>query len=234
MNARVSPTGLGSWTREWRRGEAGALHARELPDPVVREVSVLSVRNRAVVLGSAQHLDDVDADAAAALRAEIVQRRGGGGAVWLAPGEQLWIDVVVPAGDALWESDVGRAFLWLGEVWEAALSDLGIRAMTHRRGLVRTLRSSSICFAGLGPGEVHVAGSKLVGMSQRRVRDASRFQCVVYQRFDPGPLVDLLVPDPHERPVARAELLATCVGLADVAPEATLADLEEAVLRHLG
>ncbi|MEM9036173.1 MAG: hypothetical protein AAGD18_16360 [Actinomycetota bacterium] len=228
------PVGVsGQWTREWRRGEAGVLHSRGLPDPVIREVSILSVRNRAVVLGSAQRFDEVDLEAAAAAGVEIVQRRGGGGAVWLAPGEQLWLDVVVPTGDELWDADVGRAFLWLGDVWEAALADLGVKAVTHRRGLIRSPRSSSICFAGLGPGEIHVDGAKLVGMSQRRVRDASRFQCVVYDRFDPAPLVDVLAMEPDERPVAVGELLATCVGLQDVAPGTSLADLESAVLRRL-
>lgn len=228
------PVGVsGSWTREWRRGDAGALHSRGLPAPAIREVSILSVRNRAVVLGSAQRFEEVDLEAAEAAGVEVAQRRGGGGAVWLGPGEQLWLDVVVPARDDLWDADVGRAFLWLGDLWEAALADLGVKAVTHRRGLIRSPVSSSICFAGLGSGEIHVGGAKLVGMSQRRVRDASRFQCVVYNRFDPVPLVEVMAMDPAQRPVVVGELLATCVGLQDVAPGTSLADLESAVLRRL-
>lgn len=228
------PTNVrGQWTKEWRRGTAEELHGRPLPEPPAREVSVLAIEDRAVVLGSAQPLDTVDAEVAAAGGVSTVRRRGGGGAVWLAPDEQLWIDLVVPKGDELWDDDVGRAFLWLGDVWAAALRELGVDAVVHRHGLVRSVHSSLICFAGLGPGEVHVGGAKLVGMSQRRVRDAARFQCVVYDTYAAGPLLDALVLDDATRRTASAELAATCVGLRDVDPSLTLDRLEAAFLRQL-
>ena len=47
--------------------------------------------------------------ALAAAGVELVRRRSGGGAVYLAPGEQLWIDAWVPRDDALWEVDVAVA-----------------------------------------------------------------------------------------------------------------------------
>ncbi len=49
-----------------------------------------------------------------------------------------------------------------------------------------------VCFAGIGPGEVLLGGRKLVGISQRRTRNGSRFQCMVHTRWSPDVLVDLL------------------------------------------
>lgn len=228
------PTSVrGEWTREWRRGTAEDLHARPMPEPPTREVSVLSVEDRSIVLGSAQPLETVSPDAASRFDVRTVRRRGGGGAVWLAPDEQLWIDVVVPKGDELWDDDVGRAFLWLGDVWAAALRELGVDAVVHRHGLVRSALSTLVCFAGLGPGEVHVGGAKLVGMSQRRVRGGARFQSVVYANFAATPLLDALVLDPATRRTAVAELAATCVGLRDVDPALRLDRLEAAFLHQL-
>src|SRR5439155_265605 len=69
----------------------------------------------------------------------VVRRRTGGGAVWVAPGDPVWVDVVVPAGDRLWDDDVGRAVWWLGDAWAAALADLGLAAAgVHRGPMVRS------------------------------------------------------------------------------------------------
>ena len=56
------------------------------------------------------------------------------------PGEVLWVDVVVPADDPLWDDDVGRATHWLGELWAAALAALrrGGRDACTRGAMVRT------------------------------------------------------------------------------------------------
>ncbi|MEY2454843.1 MAG: lipoate---protein ligase [Acidimicrobiaceae bacterium] len=123
---------------------------------------------------------------------EVVRRRSGGGAVYVEPGGTLWVDVVVPRGDDLWDDDVGRATYWLGAAWAAAI---GERAVVHRGAMVRTEWSDLVCFAGLGPGEVTVDDRKVVGISQRRTRDAARFQCVTYERWEPEPLATLLRVD---------------------------------------
>ena len=33
--------------------------------------------------------------------------------VLLLPGEFVWLDLVIPAGDPLWHDDVGRAMVWV-------------------------------------------------------------------------------------------------------------------------
>jgi lipoate-protein ligase A len=138
-----------------------------------------------LVLGSTQ--PDVKPPAAAGL--DVVRRRSGGGAVLVRPGSLLWVDVIVPSSDRLWRDDVGRAFAWLGETWLHALSGVGVGgARRHDGALVRTAWSDAVCFAGLGPGEVTVDGRKVVGLSQRRTREAALFQCAALLAWDPSEL----------------------------------------------
>lgn len=211
-----------------------AFHARALPDDGRRRAWVCRPDRAALVLGSAQRDEVVDAPACSRAGVEVVRRRSGGGAVLVVPGELLWVDVLLPAGDPLWRADVGQAFHWLGDVWAAALADLGIAATVHRGPLQRTPWSGLVCFAGLGPGEVCLAkpGSggpaKVVGLSQRRTRDTARFQCAALLRWAPADLARLLALSPEDRD-----------GLVhDVAPAAAPAPvghdaLLDAFLRHL-
>ena len=210
------------WRVERHRGPARLFHERELPDPAVRAAWVHQVDRPALVLGSAQDAAVVDADAARAAGVEVVRRRSGGGAVLLVPGEVLWVDVVIPAGDPLWDADVGRAAWWLGAVWAEAL---GGGAVVHRGSLVTTPWSRLVCFAGLGPGEVTDAGRKLVGISQRRTRQAARFQCALYARWDPAALAALLALDESRRATLVADL-ADVVGTAALDADGFLAALE--------
>ena len=160
-------------------------------------------------------MDVVDQEACAAAGVDVVSRHSGGGAVLLVPGEVVWVDVVVPAGDPRWEDDVGRSAHWLGEVWVEALAACGVPGTeVHTGPLVRTGWSRLVCFAGLGPGEVAAGGRKVVGISQRRTRGWARLQCAAYRRWDPAALVDLLA---HPKP--SAEALVDLVMPVDVAED---------------
>jgi len=180
---------MNGWRVERIRGSAGVHHARELPDPLTRTAWIFTVDRPALVLGSTQPDDLVDRAALAARGAELVRRRSGGGAVWLEPGGTLWVDLLLPPGDLLWDDDVGRAAHWVGAAWAAAI---GEGATVHRGGMVCSAESGRVCFAGLGPGEVTIGGRKAVGVSQRRTRAGARFQCVAYEAWDPGPLAGVL------------------------------------------
>jgi lipoate-protein ligase A len=200
-------TGIGGWQLERARGAAAAFHARPVPTAPVRAVWWFEVDGPTVVLGSSQPDDAVDADGLAATGAQLARRRSGGGAVWLAPGEVTWVDVVLPADDPLWVPDVRRAGEWLGEAWVAALERVGLAGGTvHRGGLVERPWSELVCFAGLGPGEVTLGGAKVVGVSQRRTRQAARFQCAVVHRWDVGALLACLALAPGDRRRAAIEL----------------------------
>jgi hypothetical protein len=118
------------------------------------------------------------------------------------PGDALWVDLLIPAGDPLWRDDIGLATHWVGDVWASVLRRLGpvagdrfdltIDARVHTAGMVRTAWSGRACFAGLGPGEVTVGGRKLVGISQRRVRAGARFQTVLLLRSRAADLAQLV------------------------------------------
>ena len=186
-----------TWNVQRARTSATEFHQRDLP--AERGLWIVEFDQPALVLGSRQAMVD-------ATGIEVVRRRSGGGAVYVTPGGTLWVDVVVPRGDDLWDDDVGRATHWLGDAWAAAIGD---GAVVHRGPMVRTEWSDVVCFAGLGPGEVTVDGRKVVGISQRRTRHAARFQCVAYERWDAQPLVDLL----H----LNAELAAAGAGVGSLA-----------------
>jgi lipoate-protein ligase A len=218
-----------AWEVERFAETPAAFHARELPGEPVRAVWVCEASGPAVVLGSAQADEVVDHEACAQAGIDVVRRRSGGGAVLVVPGDLLWADVVVPAADPLWEVDVGRAFLWLGEAWAGALAELGVSAVVHGAGLLATRWSSLVCFAGTGSGEVlSTDGAKLVGLAQRRTRAAARFQCAALLRWDPVTLVELLALAPDDRAEARAALSGAAAGIP-VPPD----DLLAAFLRHL-
>ena len=180
----------------------------------------------ALVLGSTQRDDVVDVALARAMGIAIVHRRSGGGVVLVVPGETVWVDVVVPAGDPLWDDDVGRAALWLGETWQAALGSLGIAGSNvHQGALVCGPLGRLVCFGALGAGEVVAGdGRKLVGVSQRRTRAAARFQCVLYREWDPTLLTPLLRLD---------EDRSAAVAAAGVGTGLDPTQVVDAFLRHL-
>jgi lipoate---protein ligase len=194
-----------TWAVDRHRGPADELHGLELRDDGRRRIWTMDVTGPALVLGSTQSLASVDVEAAARRGAAVVRRRSGGGAVWIEPGDPLWVDVVVPRGDPLWDDDVGRSFLPIGRAWQRALAAAGVAGTrVHEGPAIRTEWSAAVCFAGTGPGEVvadegHPAGDmtgKLVGISQRRTRAGARFQCALPRRWDPEPLERLVRPRP--------------------------------------
>jgi len=191
---------VSGWKIERATGTAQQLH--DAPIGLDRRtVRIHELTDTAVVLGSTQPETLVDPSAAAAAGVRIARRRSGGGAVYLSPAAQVWLDVVVPAGDPLWNDDVGRASWWLGECWAASLVGTAVATgateatpsvTIHRSGVSDRALARIACFAALGPGEVGIDGRKVVGISQRRTRQGARFQCVAYTHWDPQPMIALL------------------------------------------
>jgi len=219
------------WRVEEKWGTVAELHAASAAllepdaiDVVARRVRLLHATNVGLVLGSGQPDGDVDRVRADAAGFEVVRRRSGGGAVLVGRGRVVWIDVIVPKDDELWQDDVGRAFWWLGELWAEVLAGAGPAAEVWRGGLRRSPWSSRVCFAGLGPGEVTVEQRKVVGMAQRRSRRGALFQCALSVEWDPVPLLDVLSLGERQRQLAAAELAEAAVGVgAEVAAAAGLA-----------
>jgi lipoate---protein ligase len=152
-----------------------------------------------LVLGSTQAATLVDGERLAEAGVELVRRRSGGGAVLLAPGNQVWADLWVPFGDPLWSAEPRRSAELVGEWWAAALAGTPVGAAApisvHRGGPVDPGAGALVCFAGVGPGEVVVGGRKLVGLAQWRSREGALVHGCAYRRWEPAALSQLLVAD---------------------------------------
>ncbi len=210
-------------------GSIADFHARTIPEDLAGAEVWSFVPNRpALVLGSAQDPTVADAAATGAAGIDVVRRRSGGGAVHVDPDRCVWLDVVVPRGDARWSDDVRASAYWLGEAWQRALERLGIASEVYRGGLEQTPWGRLVCFAALGPGEVVDGHRKLVGIAQRRTRAGARFQCIAYDRWDPYDVLDLVELSAADRAAAGADLADRAAG---VGPH--LAALRTAVIAEL-
>jgi len=215
----------GGWTIERRVDTAGALHG---PWPAeghrARRVAGLCsvVGLRAVVLGSTQATDVVDAGRAASHDTDVVRRSAGGGAVLVAPGAQVWLDVWVPRTDPLWHDDVIASSWWLGEAWVRGLEGLGATGLrVHRGRALRTDWSDVLCFAGVGPGEVTAPTAKVVGIAQRRTRHGARLHSMALVSWSPTALLELLSIEAPGVPVtgdAPVELEDVATDLRHILP----------------
>lgn len=171
-----------SWLRHDWVGTASDFHSKDLP--VQRALWLCSAETPALILGSTQDQSDVLIDAAANSGIEIVRRRSGGGAVYVAPDDSVWLDITISREDPLWQDDVSASMMWLGDVFVEALQPW-VRARTFRGTFNNGDIGRAVCFASAAPGEVFVGENKLVGISQRRNREGARFQCVLYRQWNP-------------------------------------------------
>ena len=126
------------------------MHATELPFDA-RRVHLMDAIGPTIVLGSAQPEAVVDVAAASASGWEITRRRSGGGLVALDPDQVMWVDLTIPVDDPLWDTDVHRAFRWVGEVWADALRDVGLSVEVAPLGSAEDRDLGRVvCFAGVG------------------------------------------------------------------------------------
>ena len=254
MTGAWAGAGAGAWAVERARASAHALH-ESWPAPSARAgrfVRLCAVEGTpAVVLGSAQGDDVLDAGAVARAGLEVVRRGAGGGAVLLGPGAQVWADLWLPRRDPLWVDDVVSSSWWVGEAWARALEGLGVTGpAVHRAKSEPAPWSGAVCFAGLGPGEVTVEGRKVVGLSQRRTRHGARWYTMACLVWDPAPLVGLLqapahadrgappggAPRGHDASVlddAAVGLRAVVPGTAALSDEDVIALVEDALVGAL-
>ena len=179
------PGGREVWLHSWEDEERGAL-----------------------VLGSSQSEELVDAEMLQSRGLDLMKRQSGGGAVLVVPEALVWIDVFIPRDDPLWQDDVGKSALWLGEVWQATLFEFGISAEVHQGPYQPGDWGELICFAGRAAGEVFVDDKKSVGISQRRTRQGARFQTALARQWNIVDLSPLLNLPPDDRSRLETETAA--------------------------
>jgi lipoate---protein ligase len=189
-----------------------------------------------LVLGSTQPTELVAGWVLRERGVELARRRGGGGAVYLGPGDHVWMDAWIPRSDPLWEHDVSRAAEWVGAWWSAALRDLGAHGFeVHTGRSVPGELGELVCFAGRGPGEVVHAGRKVVGLSQWRSREGALFSSCAYRRWDPAVLMEMLDVADEERASLVSELGAAALGVGELEPAVDdLRELADALLASFG
>jgi len=226
-----------SWEVKHLSGKVRELHERSTAvlgeqGPGRRAAHVCQPRDRALVLGSTQGQSAADLVACAAGGFDVVRRRSGGGAVLVEPGQLVWVDLFVPAGDPLWRDDVGQAAWWVGEAWAGGLEVDG--AEVWKSPMQRGPWSSLVCFAGLGPGEVTLStGEKVVGISQRRGRRGALFQCSCPLYWDAGRLLSLLALSHEERVAGARALEKVAAGVASLFAGERASDLGPALAARL-
>jgi lipoate-protein ligase A len=176
-----------------------------------------TVEQPTLVLGSTQRVDLVARLRVRERDVSVVRRRGGGGSVYLQPGDHVWIDAWIPRDDPLWVPDVAVAAAWAGAWWCSALAALGLSGFeVHTGRALPGELGELVCFAGRGPGEVFHRGRKVMGLSQWRSREGALFSTCAYAHWDPVPLTELLHLDEPIRAGLARDLAPIAVGVGDL------------------
>ena len=211
-------------------GSASEFHRRDLVFDDGIGIWVCEVTSPAVVLGSRQGPEILDAERTREAGFEIVSRRSGGTLVHLIPGEVVWVDVLVPAGHRHFLADLRASMIWMGEQWADVLRQVCAQHELETGAFAGVLPQISVyegqvqvtpwadlvCFGGLGPGEVTVNGAKLVGISQRRTRAGARFQMAVHKKFHIEDLAKLwALPTPAPEMLPEVATLDVCGPISD-------------------
>lgn len=209
---------MNSWRFITETGLASELHSNPTKFLDIRTLRFMKVSKPALVLGSSQDPTSFDKVAYSDLDIELAKRRSGGGAVFLEPLRQLWVDISIPKGDSLFRDDVQKSFFPIGSLFREFLSRVcNCEFEMHKGKLLGGSVGQTICFAGIGPGEITFEGAKVVGISQRRTVQGSVFQCTVYSRYPTNELALLMGSMVEPLPIPGYAL-----GVAEIATELSL------------
>ena len=162
------------------------------------------IERPALLLGSTQRLAEADIVACEAAGVTLHRRRSGGTTVF-ADRSLLWLDVALPGRHRLLPNDITEAYRWFGEIWAAALADIGIHVLAIPQAEARALNSTldpavqRACFGGISPYEVLVDDRKIVGLAQVRRRPGGLLQAGLYTHWEPQRLTELLSGSAEER-----------------------------------
>ncbi|MEO5841290.1 MAG: hypothetical protein ABIQ73_22695 [Acidimicrobiales bacterium] len=203
------PRHVGQWVIEQQALSAQAAHDVDLLATSGRKVRIFEPTAPAIVLGSTQREDVVDARFVAQRGLEVARRRSGGGAV-LVDASVVWVDFAIARDDPLWDDDIARSMQWLGRLWSNALTRVGVDADVNKGPAIVPPLARDICFCGIGHGEVVVDGRKAIGISQRRTRNGARFQTMLHTHRDDALIDALLLADRDDARLQYANAVYVC------------------------
>ena len=215
MNSKLSPIKghLPEWIVEDKELTTALAHAATLEEWKNPTLWIVKAQDPCIVLGSSEREKPfIDFSYLEKESLSITSRRSGGGAVLVVPDDLLWVDIFIPRTSPLWEEDVKRSALWIGEVWLKAMQSISVSGTMHTESMERSPLSDLVCFAGKAPGEIFLNGRKIVGISQRRSRQGTRYQCALVLKWEPKHLVNAF----KAAPVANiAQRIQSCGTNAD-------------------
>ena len=114
-----------SWIVKKSEGSVADRHLT-LPSFDARQIFIHEIDKPTMVFGTAQRNNYLDVE----IKCDYVYRKSGGGAVFLEPGQVLWVDFVIPREDPLWCNDIRYSSLWLGEAWVIAMKEIGFEHLS--------------------------------------------------------------------------------------------------------
>lgn len=158
-------------------------------------VYVMCPNRKALVLSTAWKDQPLNKAAIERDDLEICHRRSGGGAVYIDPDHVSWVDFWIPKTHHIYESEPSKMFLKIGSLYVDVLHNLGIDAdliTLVQRSDSDTAQRKYACWAGLGWGEITLANSKILGLSQRRNRWGARIQSMLCLAGTAAKVVDYI------------------------------------------
>ncbi len=200
MHDRRPANQLDSWTIETKYSETALAHEANLEEWRKPTIWIIEPKDTCLVLGKSQrgrafldlsYLDEQNIN--------LTVRQSGGGAVLVSPEDMLWVDIFIPQGSKFWIPDIAEASMWIGRIWHNALKRLDIECYLFDQKFSRSEASDLICFISRAAGELFVGTRKILGISQRRSKFGTRFQCALIINWKPEHMIaayrNSLIPD---------------------------------------
>ena len=190
LHDRRSANQLNSWVIESKYSETALAHEANLDEWRKPTIWGIEPRDTCLVLGKSQrgrsflNLGYLEGESI-----NLTVRQSGGGAVLVSPKDMLWVDIFVPKESKFWVADIAKASIWIGGIWRDALKRLDIECFLFDEKFVRSEASDLICFVGRAPGELFVDDRKILGISQRRSKFGTRFQCALIINWEPEHMI---------------------------------------------
>ena len=190
MHDRRPTNQLDSWTIETKYSEPALAHEANLEEWQKPTIWIIEPKDTCLVLGKSQrgraflnlsYLEEQNIN--------LTVRQSGGGAVLVSPEDMLWVDIFIPQRSKFWIPDIAKASIGIGKIWHDALKRLDLECSLFDQKFSRSEASDLICFISRAAGELFVGNRKILGISQRRSKFGTRFQCALIINWKPEQMI---------------------------------------------